>query len=100
MGFLKAKRATSLYGGKDVYKAPFSFLTADFLNGTASDRRIQVGPHDLPVDAQSIPGRRNNTPEFPIDRYRLPGETAPDAMGIVSRGGPIVLLKIRTEKQC
>jgi hypothetical protein len=100
MGFLKAKRDTSLYCGKDVYKAPFSFLTADFLNGRASDGRIHVAPHDLPVDAQSIHGRRSNTPEFPIDRCRLPRETAPDAMVIVSRGGPIVLLKMRTEKQC
>lgn len=100
MGFLKAKRETSLYGGKDVFKAPFSLLTADFLNARASDGRIDVAPHDLPVDAQSIPGRRNNRPEFPIDRCRLPRETAPDAMVIVSRSEPIVPLKIRTEKQC
>jgi hypothetical protein len=100
MGFLKAKRDASLYGGKDVFKAPFSLLTADFLSGRASDGRIHVTPQDPPVDAQSIHGRRNNRPEFPIDGYRLPRETAPDAMTMVSRGGPIVLLKIRTEKQC
>jgi hypothetical protein len=100
MGFLKANRDASLYGGKDVYKAPFSFLTDDFHNGRASDGRIHVAPHDLPVDAQSTHGRRNNRPEFAIDRYRLLRETAPDALVIVSRGGPIVLLKIRTEKQC
>src|ERR1017187_1654092 len=71
MGFLKANRDASLYGGKDVYKAPFSFLTDDFHNGRASDGRIHVAPPDLPVDAQSTHGRRNNRPEFAIDRYRL-----------------------------
>jgi hypothetical protein len=100
MGFLKAKRETRLYGGKDVYKTTFSFPTADFLNARASDGHIHVAPHDLPVDAQSIHGRGTNRPEFPIDRYRLPRDTAPDAMVNVSRGEPIVLLKIRTEKQC
>jgi hypothetical protein len=100
MGLLKAKRDASLHGGKHVYKAPFSFLTADFLNGRASDGGIHVAPHDPPVDAQSIHGRRNNRPEFPVDRYRLPRATAPDAMVIVSRGGPIVLLKTWTENQC
>jgi hypothetical protein len=99
LGLLKANRDTSLYGGKDVYQAPFCFLTADLLSGRASDGRIDVAPSDLPVAAQSIHGRRNNKPEFPIDRDRLPRKT-PDAMVMVSRGGPIVLLKMRTGKQC
>lgn len=100
MGFLKAKRDASRYYGRDVYRAPLCFLTADFASWRAADGRIQVAPHDLPVDAQSIHGRRTNRPEFPIDRYRRPRETAPDAMVIASRGGPVVRLKTWTEKQC
>jgi hypothetical protein len=78
------------------YSADVRFYSTSPMNG----ERAQVAPGNGAADAQGTRGRRNNGPEFPIDRYRTLPEAAPDAMVIVNRSWEIVLLNIHRERPC